>query len=162
MNFKKVITLTLTHSMVCIVTFFLTMAFVGKQAADTMFKVDDMLKGGMLVNHYNLNVELQNAYGGPSEYKEALLAYSEALDLAKSETPNNPLFSEKTYNTDKTITYTRIAKLEEKERNKESYNNYKSKALEACNKIPWKEKCNYKNLKEIVTKFEQNSTFDNK
>lgn len=161
MNWKKIIILTFTHSISFSAAILLTMSLFGKKSADTMFKVDDMLKGGMLVNHYNLIVEMQNAYGGPNEYKNALLAYSEALDLAKSEFPNSPLFSDKIYTTDKTLIYTRIAKIEERIGNEESFSKYKAKALKTCNKIPWKENCTYEDLKEIITKLEKNSTFKN-
>jgi hypothetical protein len=100
--------------------------------------------------------QAQRALGGDEDYRDSLLMFLKALDEARS--PIDPLFDEKSYNTDKTLTLVRLSLVEQKIGDSRKSEDYMNKALESCKKIGWKD-CSEPNLTWFTERLDRNTVF---
>jgi hypothetical protein len=159
MNKNKIIYTLSTHLVVCVISIVCTLYYVGWWARESLLLANNQFKGsGMLIARYSNNVDMQRAFGGKNEYREALIAFSNALDEARSQTPNDPILSEDIISTDKMLNYIRLSMLEKEIGNNAEAEKYKAEAISFCQKIPW-EDCSYEKLEKITIKLNEKFIF---
>lgn len=120
----------------------------------SLWQMNALMSNMMLITRYATHAELQRVEGGDEEYRESLLAFLAALDQARN--PDDPLYSEKVNLTDKTLTYVRLARLEQRTGNQASYERYMTQAVSTCKRITWKN-CEAGHLVSISERLEKKS-----
>lgn len=158
MKKKALSTVLVSSHLVAVVAGFMGAAwYFDWWARDALGQANAMLNDGMLIVRYSTYADLQRVVGGTDEYREALLTLSEAIEQARS--PNDPLLTDNVYFTDKALTYTNLARLEEGAGNSYKAGIYRKNAIEACSSIPW-DNCSYEYLEKISRKLEENSVLN--
>jgi hypothetical protein len=110
-----------------------------------------------ILSHYSMLAETEHGLGNDASYRDALLTFLTALDKAR--TPGDPVFTEKSNQIDKTLTYTRLGLIEKKLGDTGKSQEYFDRATEACNKSGWKD-CSMNKLVSVVEKLDKNSVFN--
>ena len=148
----KIVLLIVSHVLVLIIGF----------AGALWFLEDDIKKGNALINstsmisRYLMLSQAQRALGENEDYRDSLLMILKALDEVRS--PIDPLFDEKSYNADKTLTLVRLSLVEKKIGDSRKSEDYMNEALEFCEKIGWKD-CSESKLIWITERLDRNSVF---
>ena len=101
-----------------------------------LMAANSMANGMTLLARQSAMLDLQHREGGPTQYRDALLAYAAALDYARD--PGNPLFDEGIYRADKTLVAVRLARLEREAGNAQLADQHLNHAISTCTTIPWK------------------------
>jgi hypothetical protein len=123
----------------------------------TVKQADALLGHAAILSRYSMHVEMQRAHGSDKDYRDALLAFSEALDLARF--PESPLYSDTIYYTDKSLIYVRLSELEDKIGNAEQTEKYMGLAVDYCEKVGW-EDCTPERLTWISDRLNAESIFN--
>lgn len=106
MKIKKLIILTVSHILVLCIGFSGSIYYF-ENVLEKMYASKNSMA---LISHYSLYTEIQRAEGSLEDYREALLLFNKALDLAKSK--KDLFFSETAYKADKVFTNVRLSELE--------------------------------------------------
>ena len=115
-----------------------------------------MMNSSSIISRYLMLAQAQRALGKDQDYRDSLLIFLKALEEARS--PIDPLFDEKSYNTDKTLTLVRLSLVEKKIGDSRKYEEFMNKALESCKKIGWKD-CSESKLIWFTERLDKNSIF---
>lgn len=148
----KIILIIASHVLVLVIGFGGALWYV----KDNLEKANAMMNSSSIISCYLMLAQAQCALGKDEDYRDSLLMFLKALDEARS--PIDPLFDEKSYNTDKTMTLVRLSLVEKKIGNSQKSEGYMNKALESCKKIGWKE-CSEGKLIWFIERLDKNSVF---
>ncbi len=146
----KIVIFMLSHLAACTVGVFGGIWYLQR----SMLEANAMMNSMVVLSRHQAHVETQRALGNDNDYKNALLTFSNALDQARSF--EDSFFDDKLYYTDKTLTYIRLARLQNKIGNQQEFQKYKNLALSFCSKLHWKD-CRYESLVDFSKRLEQNS-----
>jgi len=155
---KKIILLIISHLFVAIICLGGAAIWFEKRAVDIISDGSDYLNDALLISRYSALVDIQRTNAYPDGYREALLIFSDVLDQSKE--INSMMFSERTYNMDKTLTFERLSRVEKELGNVEKSNEYIQVAKEYCSGTGWKD-CSIERITEISARLEQSSVFNN-
>src|SRR4030042_6298600 len=104
----KIILLIVSHILVLIIGFTGALWYV----EENLKKANAMMNSSSIISRYLMLAQAQRALGKDQDYRDSLLIFLKALEEARS--PIDPLFDEKSYNTDKTLTLVRLSLVEKK------------------------------------------------
>jgi hypothetical protein len=156
---KKVVLLIGSHLLVAVLCFGVALFFFEHKAKAVINEGNNMLNDMALVSRYAAYASMQQVYGNPDAFKEALMLYSNALDFSKG--LQSPMFSENSYQTDKMLISVNLSKVERKKGNIEEAENLLKKAQEHCNATQMKD-CSFEKILLISRIMEENNMFANK
>ena len=146
----KIAILMLSHLTACAVGVFGCIWYLQQ----SMIEANSMMNSMMVLSRHQAYVKTQRTLGNDDDYRNALLTFSNALDQARSY--KDSFFDDKLYYTDKTLTYIRLARLQNKIGNQQESQKYENLALSFCSKLHWKD-CTYERLVNFSKRLEQNS-----
>src|SRR6266513_2111538 len=128
--------------------YLLAIQFAVQDAIKTM----TFLSNARLFSWYSGYAEAQHVYAGDTEYKEALLGFLKLLEEYKDS--NDVLYTAKAYSIDKTLTYERLSRLEQKLGNQEKAAEYMKLATSTCAATGWKD-CSIEKIQMIAKRLEE-------
>ncbi len=130
--------------------------FAVQFAVQDAIKTITFLSNARLFSWYSGYAEAQHAYAGDAEYKEALLSFLKLLNEYKDS--NDILYTPKAHLMDKTLTYERLSRIEQKLGNQEKSAEYMKLAISTCPGTGWKD-CSIEKIQMISKRLEESGMF---
>lgn len=147
---KKILLLISTHTLIALLAL-----YGGATIMENIIKqANAIIEPVSFVTKYANYVAIQRVEAKPTDYKNALLNYLNALE--KIRTFDSPIMDHKVYLYDKMFTFTRLSLIENEIGNPEKAANYMKQAINTCNQIDW-DNCSSKKLIDITKRLDENS-----
>jgi hypothetical protein len=120
-------------------------------------KFNASLTGVAIISRYEKLVEAERGLGKEQEYRDALLAFLIASEEAYK--LGGPLLTEKLYHKDRTLTFTRLALIEEKMGAEGKAKEYFNKTIQEC-QFTGGNDCSITKLRSVVEVLDRKNDFN--